>query len=363
MATIAITLVLVSIAFVVGVKIGPALTAKLANSRNSLLYRIGRWLAPALLALATVPACLSAQAVDTTGWTHDSTVIGWRYTDSVAVWRQDSTPLTTPKPPTDTVPSPPPIGGTHEPAGFRPLVVLPLSAAGVSGSGPVGMQSWVGKYAIVTDATRGRVLECTYSGGVGGHPACSITANEAQIRAQGMSRIYVRLWAMPSLGFVGHKSGINKLVFVGFGSAGNQFYLSLHGVGTGALRPRLNFQGTTGMPVAPGTSGWNGASCSAAGSCSWSPPATSPGGQRGQWTFLEVLLISAPLGSKASSAQLWVNGRPAGSASGFDFLAKVNGSNPRAEKAPLSTYWGGTGGSVASPFTMRLSDWYVSGAP
>ena len=59
----------------------------------------------------------------------------------------------------------------------------------------------------------------------------------------------------------------------------------------------------------------------------------------------------------------WVNGQQAGSASGFDFLAKVNGSNTRAEKAPLSTYWGGTGGSVASPFTIRLSDWYVSGAP
>ena len=359
MRALLLCLALVVIAFVVGVKIGPALVARLRLSGSTVL----RWLGGLLASLLLV-ACLNAQAVDTTGWRHDSTFVGWRYfTDSVAVWRQDSMPLTTPKPPVDTVPLPPPIGGTHEPAGFRPLVVLPLSAAGVSGSGPVGMQSWTGKYAIVTDATRGRVLECTYSGSVGGHPACSITANEAQLRAQGMSRIYLRLWVTPSLGFSGHTSGVNKLAFVGFGAQGNQFYLSMSGVGGGALRARLNFQGTTGMPVAQGTSGWNGASCSAAGSCSWSPPAKGPAIARGTWSLVEVLLTSGPLGSKTSSAVAWVNGQQAGSASGFDFLAKVNGSNTRAEKAPLSTYWGGTGGSVASPFTIRLSDWYVSGAP
>ncbi len=248
--------------------------------------------------------------------------------------------------------------GQNQPAGFRLLNNVPLSIKSAPGTGPVILKPWVRAMNTTTDPTRGLVAQFTYATGMSaGRAPGEAWMDEALLRTQNAKDVYFCAWIQPSSNFVGHVSGVNKLVFFGFGKSGNQGIMMLYGVGSGALRFRLYGQGTNGAPTGTGGS----SSCGASG-CSWMGN-VGPSVPRGTWSMVEVLLHSGPLGSKTSWMEGYFNGVSTGRISGYDLLGPTaNGTNPRAEKVAISPTWGGTGGSVTASFNLQVSGVVLSGS-
>ena len=292
------------------------------------LYRWTRWIAGLLTALVLVAplagqtrdsiVCTGCVVTDSTV-TRDSVPATWAYTTRVIYTYRDSV---------IPVPVPPPTSGAP-PAGFRLVSAQDCRSAGWAGTGT----GWFWRTVFVVNDSTGPVCEWRYPKGYpGGTGPGSVWLDEAALRTQRLTEVWMtgRLWVSPN--WDGHTSLVNKTLFVGFGLNGNQFYLNLRGSNAATLFGTIEFQG---MGAVVGTG-----SCGVSGLCTGRVQGRAF--PRGRW-------VQVTLQFSATAVTLWQDGVQSATASGLNWRAV----NFYLAKAALNPTWGGQGDQLLAPQQLR----------
>lgn len=155
--------------------------------------------------------------------------------------------------------------------------------------------------------------------------------------------VYVSFWVKLSSNWVGHKSGVNKILFFQI-NRGNKVYLTAQGVGNSILQPQVRVQQINEVPVTrnllPNLN-------------------LNQNIIRGRWQHWEVVLRANTNGQPNGQAEWWIDGVRVGFHNNINF---VPASAPNYwEEVKWNPTWGGTGGVVPASQDMWIDDAYVSG--
>jgi hypothetical protein len=161
---------------------------------------------------------------------------------------------------------------------------------------------------------------------------------------EGASTLYVSTWFRYSANWQGHKSGVNKMLFLlREGSASGPVYVSAQGIDDGPLEPQLRMQ----------KSGE-----------SWSRVLkpnvdTDKKIVRGQWHRMEVRLQMNTDGRNDGTAEWWLDGVKVGS---YDDVAWVPEGDPHVwSMVKFQPIWGGTKDTIEADQFLHVDQIDVKG--
>jgi hypothetical protein len=155
--------------------------------------------------------------------------------------------------------------------------------------------------------------------------------------------IYLSFWVRFSDNWVGHPSGVNKILHIWVGGV-NHVYLTAQGNRRGRLAAQINLQGIHERPV----------------SRNLRPNQDARSFDRGVWHHWEVLLRSGTPGMPDAQVEWWVDGHKAGAYYGINMLKPADTNF--WEKVDWNPTWGGTGAQLRDPQYMDMDDFYISGS-
>lgn len=160
--------------------------------------------------------------------------------------------------------------------------------------------------------------------------------------SQRYSTMYVSFWIKMSDNFVGHSTGVNKILHL-WVAGGNRIYLTAQGSGAGPLLAQINLQG---VPIYGARN---------------LPPNVVTGAQiqRGRWQRWEVVVRTNTPGVSNGFLEWWVDGVRVGSHSDLQFIQGTE--SPLWEHIQWAPTWGGIGGTVTADQFMWIDHLYVSG--
>jgi hypothetical protein len=254
--------------------------------------------------------------------------------------------------------TPPPSGGSNEPSGMALLSDHAFNCLNPSSCEPDWwrQEGVAGTLTLATDATAPRSAGSVYqqmftSALPGGSSPGSVGkylngANRKQV-------LYTAYWMKLSSNWVGHPTGVNKNMFFPV-DAYNRIYTMLQGTGSGSLRPAIGLQGLPQAYYSP-NDGWP----VTATSVNLYPNVGTVNIVRGQWHKYEVVFDAGTAGVANGSVQMWVDGVKVMNYTGIMFAAP--GGSARWEAVSWAPIWGGSGGTITSPFYAQLDHLYISG--
>ena len=243
------------------------------------------------------------------------------------------------------VPSPPGGGGAtwrgNEPAGMTFIDERPFNMLTENDTPHVPFWNATGG-SIVTDASAphspSNVLRGLYAAGMVGGSA----AMGSSVEGQGISykTLYVCWWSKYSANWQGHITGVNKQSY--FSANGDPATTGWSAIGVGAADLVPEFFSQAGQS----TDGYYRPNLI--------PSAVVP---RGQWNYIEVVLVGNTAGNADGTVDWFVNGAHVGSISGMIFETAA----AKWDRYALDPVWGGIGDAVTADMTFDVDHVYLSG--
>lgn len=186
-----------------------------------------------------------------------------------------------------------------------------------------------------------------------GHPGGSAPASaEIYFDAGRVYRtLYVALWARFSAGWVGHESGVNKLVYLFDDVAHPRAYLAAFGGGSEPLELGVTLQ-EIAEPY-PDPYGVLATTIHLPPNSFASRPVL-----RGVWQRFELELTANSPGASDGRVRTWLDGVPLHDYTGIRF---ANTAQPGWTGLQWAPVWGGVDGVVTTPMTQQFDHLYVSG--
>jgi hypothetical protein len=243
----------------------------------------------------------------------------------------------------DTLPGPPPVGGSHEPLGYVRLTARDFTAKVENGWTDRGDAA----FSIVQDPTAPQspasVGQALFTAGPKDGTGPIKTGFTTTTKPRGL---FIDLWIKVSPNWVGHSSNVNKVLHLWI-NGGNRAYLNLAGNGSGTLAPRVELQGVNEVPV----------------SRNLYPTANAPNATRGVWHRWEILLIANTPGKPDGVARWWVDGKLKGDYSNINYVPVAPSRGAYWSLIDWNPTWGGRYGTIPAPQWMQIDRLTVSGAP
>ena len=230
-------------------------------------------------------------------------------------------------------------GHPNEPIGFVQLNTRPFNSKVENGWRDRG--DW--RFSIAQDGTApispNNVGKALFPAGwVGGSGPINTWYKLGNLR----KNLYMSFWVKMSSGWQGHRSGVNKILYIQINNQ-NMVFLDALGSGNAALRPEITGQGMNENPVTrtlmPNVN-------------------TAVVINRGQWVHWEVLLTANTNGLPNGAAEWWVNGVQVGRYSNINYVPATG--NNDWEVIKWNPVWGGVGDTVRTAQNMTIDDFYVS---
>lgn len=226
----------------------------------------------------------------------------------------------------------------HEPLAFKPITHQPFD---VDLDG--GWERRRGdRFSLVLDAQ----APCSPPG-VGrvsfsrGFPGGSGPANLYYDIPPGYRKLYVSFCVRLSPNWVGHRSGVNKILHFWIADR-NRAIISATGSGSGRLTPQFRLQALADAKSARNLGIRSGRSI-----------------ERGRWQRVELIIASNTPGIPNGRVQWWVDGQLAGDFSQLPFVGP--GEDADWRRVSWNPTWGGTGGAILAEQFMDIDDLYISG--
>jgi len=241
-------------------------------------------------------------------------------------------------PPPPPPPPPPSSSGSNEPAGFTLISERSFGAKVEHGWTDRGDANFT--IEMSSTAPEGLTIgQALYPAGFAGGSGPILTERAVP---GGMHQLYLRIWVRFSPNWVGHSTGINKVIFF-FIHGQPSVFLNAQGSGSGPLVPLILTQAAPGLP-APNYPNDR------------LPANVNPGVtlNRGQWHKWEVLLVANTPGQFNGTARWWIDGVLVGNHTNVAFSDA--GQANTWELVRWNPTWGGAGGSVPANMTMQM-DW------
>ena len=236
--------------------------------------------------------------------------------------------------------------GENEPAGFTTLTDRPFLAADEGWWSALG---W-GSGNIVTDGSApsgdGSVGRVTLTSAFPGGESPATTGFTFSVQP---TDVYIAIWHKLSANWVGHSSGVNKVLFLidpsgTGGNGGTPFILNaLMSQGSGST---YQYQGRNSHGVVGPTN---------------YPHIATVNVTKGQWALVEVLIRAQnSAGAADGELHIWVNGTKVTQVTNATWTAS-NG-NRTWEHTKWEAVWGGTGETPGVTMFQYIDRMYVSGS-
>jgi hypothetical protein len=185
------------------------------------------------------------------------------------------------------------------------------------------------------------VMQVTYPTG---YPAGTTPFDQSVRTGGNYTQFYGSVWLKYSSGFAVDNAGILKILYIWGDDEMPSLCLCVNNYsgGNGNFTPQLGLQDATNVNLVPNVSGQVGY-----------------GFPTGQWVRLEFFLQMNTPGNSDGIAKVWANGVLVSNYTNVNYIA---GSTQHYWwKYELAPYWGGAGGTVATPQYVWFDHLYGSG--
>lgn len=293
----------------------------------------------AAIVIAAMPA--TAQQVTLACASTDTIIVSRAQTAAVCAAKANAPP--------PVVIAPAPIGGAIEPAGMTRLFDFGFSTLDTIGwrryDGYAGASQLAADPSAVRSAAG--VIQQNFTSRLAGGSSPS----NFELVFSARRTIYAALWLKLSSNWIGHATGVNKVLHFWQENGQNTAVLVIRGAGTGTLRASFGFQGiASAYAFDGGITGTTGNLDANLASCIVS---------RAQWHRYEIVLTNSTPGVADGSVEFWLDGVLCRRALAMP-IARA-GTPGRWQIVQWSPTWGGTGGAISTTQTMSADHLYLSG--